>query len=649
MRKALHQKVLFFTSLKFKLLIMTGLTVCCLVGGLLFYYSRQFYHFLLEDRDELLTYQFNLIIEHLKPKLFDPLAELSQGIKTCFSSETEVQETFNQLTQNILANNEEFQSLYFYFLPFKYALFKERNEGVIEKAVKVYEKDLTFSIEKRLDYFINKQPITDPGSLTEVKPGIISIFLPLYIEGDLKGVVGLAIERKKWIAMLEREAPYKAVEFLLYNEKKEEFITSHSLQKNEDLKDVKYYKTVLKLVRESNNPRLVFNPFKKVPYYWLRQKSTFLNCQWFMGITQREAMRSIQLFIWKMVGVGLFGLLITLAALVGIASFSTRNIKKVLKVMNSVEQGKMQIDERFVYWDEYGYLMRTFKKIIGRFSRMIKSYRERELEVHDSIGKIGEILETNQSQVTDFQKAMLKDAQMAKSLKKRADEFMSEMEKTYQQQTRLNELLEKESKEIADFNENVKKLDFLSEALYTQFNLVSNKAINIKSIVKSFTKVTDQINLLALNGAIEAKKAGQHGNGFSILVKEIQRLSYQTAEIAVYTEQSVLGMEKAIQGAMEQLLELQTVAKKENDLNAERIQWNYQCKERARLLGEKIHLLTHVALEGIQELPQEQKYEQMTEDLYNRFVGPLKDCRMLTAKIKNAVSLLDKEITYYKL
>ena len=70
-----------------------------------------------------------------------------------------------------------------------------------------------------------------------------------------------------------------------------------------------------------------------------------------------------------------------------------------------------------------------------------------------------------------------------------------------------------------------KTTNIISEKL----SLIHEKAESIDSIIATITKISDQTNLLSLNAAIEAEKAGEYGRGFSVVAKEIGRLANETA------------------------------------------------------------------------------------------------------------------------
>jgi len=75
--------------------------------------------------------------------------------------------------------------------------------------------------------------------------------------------------------------------------------------------------------------------------------------------------------------------------------------------------------------------------------------------------------------------------------------------------------------------------------------ILNEKTANISSMVTTINKVADQTNLLSLNAAIEAEKAGEFGHGFSVVATEIRRLADQTAVATYDIEQMVKEMQSA--------------------------------------------------------------------------------------------------------
>src|SRR5207244_10962470 len=76
--------------------------------------------------------------------------------------------------------------------------------------------------------------------------------------------------------------------------------------------------------------------------------------------------------------------------------------------------------------------------------------------------------------------------------------------------------------------------------------VLNEKASNINQVVTTITKVADQTNLLSLNAAIEAEKAGEYGRGFAVVANEIRRLADQTAVATYDIEQMVKEMLSAV-------------------------------------------------------------------------------------------------------
>lgn len=85
-----------------------------------------------------------------------------------------------------------------------------------------------------------------------------------------------------------------------------------------------------------------------------------------------------------------------------------------------------------------------------------------------------------------------------------------------------------------------------TDTISSKLAVLSEKADNIHTVVTTINRVADQTNLLSLNAAIEAEKAGEYGRGFSVVATEIRRLADQTAVATWDIEQMVKEMLSAV-------------------------------------------------------------------------------------------------------
>jgi methyl-accepting chemotaxis protein WspA len=83
-------------------------------------------------------------------------------------------------------------------------------------------------------------------------------------------------------------------------------------------------------------------------------------------------------------------------------------------------------------------------------------------------------------------------------------------------------------------------------SISAKLGIIREKADGINLLVTTITKVADQTNLLSINAAIEAEKAGEYGRGFLVVAREIRRLADQTAVATLDIENMVRHMQDAV-------------------------------------------------------------------------------------------------------
>ncbi|MES3024372.1 MAG: methyl-accepting chemotaxis protein [Pseudomonadota bacterium] len=109
----------------------------------------------------------------------------------------------------------------------------------------------------------------------------------------------------------------------------------------------------------------------------------------------------------------------------------------------------------------------------------------------------------------------------------------------------------------ADAQGNLKRMDqtmqqmvSATDSINAKLAALSEKASNINSVLITITKVADQTNILSLNAAIEAEKAGDAGRGFSVVATEIRRLADQTSVSTWDIEQMLKEMQSAVSASV---------------------------------------------------------------------------------------------------
>ncbi|MCQ2649108.1 methyl-accepting chemotaxis protein TlpB [Helicobacter pylori] len=160
----------------------------------------------------------------------------------------------------------------------------------------------------------------------------------------------------------------------------------------------------------------------------------------------------------------------------------------------------------------------------------------------------------------ETQKSMKDSSTTLNSVKNKATDVASMMNTSIEQSQGLRKrLIEtqglvKESKDaIGDLFSQITESAHTEEELSSQVEQLSRNADDVKSILDIINDIADQTNLLALNAAIEAARAGEHGRGFAVVADEVRNLAGRTQKSLAEINSTIMVIVQEINAVSSQM------------------------------------------------------------------------------------------------
>ncbi|VTR97586.1 chemotaxis protein : Uncharacterized protein OS=Arenimonas composti TR7-09 = DSM 18010 GN=P873_14335 PE=4 SV=1: HAMP: MCPsignal [Gemmata massiliana] len=298
--------------------------------------------------------------------------------------------------------------------------------------------------------------------------------------------------------------------------------------------------------------------------------------------------------------------------------------------------------------DELGQLAEGINAVIGKIHGIVMKVRESSLQLLSIATQIAATARNQEQTVNNLSASTTEVAASVRQVSATSKDLAGTMDEVNQTATHTSELARNGRDNATRMATEMKQLVESTASVSTKLGMIREKADSINAVITTISKVADQTNLLSINAAIEAEKAGEYGRGFLVVAREIRRLADQTAVATLDIETMVRQMQDAVSVGVMQM-----------DKFADEVRSGVQQVT-------KINQMTHEIINEVQSLSgrfslvndgmrnqttgAQQINEAMTQiaDATHRSAQSIKEFERTAAHLRSSVEGLNEEIAQFK-
>ncbi|OYU05066.1 MAG: methyl-accepting chemotaxis protein [Pseudomonas sp. PGPPP1] len=221
-------------------------------------------------------------------------------------------------------------------------------------------------------------------------------------------------------------------------------------------------------------------------------------------------------------------------------------MQRIVEILETMRGGDLSKRLNLERKDEFNAVETGFNDMMTELTALVSQAQRSSVQVTTSVTEIAATSKQQQATATETAATTTEIGATSREIAATSKDLVRTMTEVSTAADQASVAAGSGQQGLARMEETMHSVMGAADLVNAKLAILNEKAGNINQVVVTIVKVADQTNLLSLNAAIEAEKAGEYGRGFAVVATEVRRLADQTAVATYDIEQMVREIQSAV-------------------------------------------------------------------------------------------------------